>query len=81
MIAGKNGLRDVGIDHMITEGPYFADAVVSIGIRTGEGPLVLTISRKLDPKSYGFAETRRELIEGLIEQLNKQLAVEALEGR
>jgi hypothetical protein len=74
-------LAAAGVHYRIRPGPQFGDNRVDIGIPCGLNSVVLTIPRMLDPRTQGHAETRREVLEALLEQIQKQLAIEALEGR
>ena len=73
-----------GVHVRVSRSPSgFGDYEVGIGIVTQADlpPVVLRVPRRLSPISYRTSETPREIIESLIEQLNRQLAVETLEGR
>ena len=57
------------------------DVGVLLAIECVDGPLVLSIGAPVSMLTQRLMRVRREVVESLLEQLNKELAVEALEGR
>lgn len=79
---GPNELRATGIEWRVRPGPYADHCHVDIGIRCDAGHVVLNVPRRMFRTNDWHADTtKREVLEALLEQIQKQLAVEALEGR
>jgi hypothetical protein len=75
--ADRSDLLRAGIRHRVV-----AENNVDVRIECAEDKAVfLLIPRDFDKARTMFSETKRQVLESLISQLTKQLAVEALEGR
>lgn len=78
---GLSDLQQAGVEHRVHHHVLADDFSVDMAVRCRDGQVVLYIPRRYDIPRDGFAHTKRQIIEALLDQLQQALAVEALEGR